>query len=143
MLSKPPLNPDRLRRITGSFSWLDHRLIHDGYLARLAPAAQLLYFFLVLVGDKNGVSFYHYDKICTLLKLELDHYVRAREELIRLDLIAFDHGSFQVLQLPTTLSVRPSPRVASSRTRGPQPIGQILNHLVASNSQPTGGTRAV
>ncbi len=87
MLSKPPLNPARVRRFTGSFSWLDHRLIQQGFLARLSPAALLLYFSLVLVGDKNGVSFYHYDKICSLLKLKLNQYLRARDELIRLDLI--------------------------------------------------------
>lgn len=45
MPSKPPLNPARVRRITGSFSWLDHRLIQHGFLARLSPAALLLYFF--------------------------------------------------------------------------------------------------
>lgn len=140
MLSKPPLNPARVRRITGSFSWLDHRLIHQGFLARLSPAALLLYFFLVLVGDKNGVSFYHYDKICHLLKLELDQYLRARDELIRLDLIAFEHSYFQVLQLPTPRSA-PPPREKSARGQGWQPIGSILKPSGSPNSRPAAGTR--
>lgn len=140
MLAKPPLNPARIRRITGSFSWLDHRLIDQGFLAQLSPAALLLYFFLVLVGDKNGVSFYHYDKICHLLKLELDQYLRAREELLRLDLIAFEHSYFQVLQLPTTPSALP-PREEPARGRGWQPLGPILSQLVPPNSRPAAGTR--
>jgi hypothetical protein len=47
MISKAPINPSRIRKITGSFSWLDHRLLHEGYLTAMEPAEMLLYFFLV------------------------------------------------------------------------------------------------
>ena len=60
----------------------------------------LLYFFLVIVGDRDGVSFYSYDKICSLLKVHLDDYILARNGLIDKDLIAFDGHLFQVLSLP-------------------------------------------
>jgi len=60
----------------------------------------LLYFFLVLVGDKNGISYYSYEKICQLLKIEPDEFVNARDLLIDRSLIAYKQGRFQVLQLP-------------------------------------------
>ena len=50
MISRKPINPNRIRRITGSFSWIDHRILHDGYLEFMSQEEMLLYFFLVLVG---------------------------------------------------------------------------------------------
>lgn len=100
MKSKSPILPERVRHISGSFSWLDHRLLHNGFLQLMQPEEMLLYFFLVLVGDKNGVSFYGYDSILNLLKLTLDQYITARNRLIDLSLIAFENGRYQVLELP-------------------------------------------
>jgi hypothetical protein len=62
----------------------------------------LLYLFLVLASDRHGLSFYSYDSICTLLQMELDQYISARNGLIEKDLIAFDGTVFQVLELPAT-----------------------------------------
>lgn len=100
MKSKSPIVPERIRRISGSFSWIDHRLLHQGYLRLMQPEEMLLYFFLVLVGDKNGVSFYGYDSILNLLKLTMDQFISARDQLIKLSLIAFKDGRYQVLELP-------------------------------------------
>lgn len=100
MISKQPINQNRIRKITGSFSWIDHRLMTDDFIKTMVPAEMLLYFFLILVGDKNGVSFYSYDKICALLKIDVDRFVWARDRLIRRSLIDSENGRFQVLQLP-------------------------------------------
>ena len=100
MISKQPIVPERIRRISGSFSWIDHRILTDGFLTSMRRDEILLYFFLVLVGDKNGVSFYSYDKICQLLKIELDDYIQARNLLLKRSLIACQQGRFQVLELP-------------------------------------------
>jgi len=59
-----------------------------------------LYLFLVLAGDRHGISFYHYDSICTLLRTSRETYIEARNALIHKDLIAFDGTRFQVLSLP-------------------------------------------
>ena len=67
----------------------------------LGPDELLLYLFLVLTADRNGLSFYGYDKICSLLEMDLDRYVEARCGLIGQDLIAFDGTLFQVLSLPS------------------------------------------
>ena len=100
MISKQPIVADRIRRISGSFSWIDHRILTGGFLTSMSRDEIVLYFFLVLVGDKNGVSFYSYDKICQLLKIELDDYLQARNLLLKRSLIACHQGRFQVLELP-------------------------------------------
>lgn len=100
MISKEPIRPDRIRRIDGSFSWIDHRIISGGFLCSMTKHEILLYFFLVLVGDKNGISFYGYDKICNILKIVPDEFVNAWKNLVNKSLIAYEDGRFQVLQIP-------------------------------------------
>lgn len=68
----------------------------------------MLYFLLVLVSDRDGLSFYSYDKLCSLLQISLDDYLKARNQLIDKDLIAFDGRIFQVLSLPDRPYERPS-----------------------------------
>ena len=94
------LCPNRVRRITGSFAFIEHRFLRDGFSESLSHRELLLYVFLVLVADRNGVSYYSYDKIYSLLKILMDEYLNARDALIDKDLIAFDGYFFQVLSLP-------------------------------------------
>lgn len=101
MIKKKLLNPDRIRRIDGGFSFIPHRFLSDGFLAALPQKELLLYLFLITVSDRHGLSFYRYDSICSLLQMDLDQYISARNGLIDKDLIAFDGTIFQVLDLPT------------------------------------------
>ena len=107
MIKKKVLNPQRLRQINGGFSFIPHRFVLDGFLATLDQKELLLYLFLVMVSDRNGVSFYSYDRICTLLELNLEQYLASRNSLIEKDLIAFDGTLFQVLSLPHKLPDQP------------------------------------
>ena len=100
MRSHTPIDTTRIRTITGSFSWLDHRLLADGHLDTMTAEEMRLYFFLVLVGDKNGISFYGYDRICVIIKMNVEQLIPARDSLENKSLIAFDNGRYQVLQLP-------------------------------------------
>jgi hypothetical protein len=109
MIKKKILNPDRIRRIHGGFSFIPHRFLSQGFLPSLQQKEILLYLFLVLASDRHGLSFYSYDKICTLLQMDLDQYINARNGLIDKDLIAFDGTVFQVLELPATPVVSPTP----------------------------------
>jgi hypothetical protein len=70
-------------------------------LASLSQKELLLYLFFILVSDRYGLSFYSYDAICSLLQLNADEYIEARDSLIKKDLIAFDGTIFQVLDLPS------------------------------------------
>jgi hypothetical protein len=100
-MDKPPLVPDRVRRIDGqSFAFVPHRFLRNGFLCSLSADEQRLYFFLVLAADRNGMSFYHYDRICSTLEMVVEDYVDARNGLLAKDLIAFDGSRFQVLSLP-------------------------------------------
>jgi len=100
MIEKSPLCPQRVRKITGSFAFLEHRFVRDGFWTSLTHHELLLYVFLVLVADRSGLSYYSFDKLCALLQLSLDDYLIARNALIKKDLIAFDGHLFQVLALP-------------------------------------------
>nr|WP_320011988.1 hypothetical protein [uncultured Desulfobulbus sp.] len=94
------LLPERVRTINGSFAFIEHRFLSHGFWASITHHELLLYFFLIMVADRQGLSFYSYDKICSLLMLSLDEYLWARDSLINKDLIAFDGTFFQVLSLP-------------------------------------------
>jgi hypothetical protein len=118
MIEKKPLAPDRIRGIEGSFAFIEHRFLRDGFIKRLGHHELLVYFFLILASDRYGMSFYGYERICSQLKLILEDYVRARDALIDKDLIAFDGRLFQVLSLPI------SP-VAPGKPASPKHCGQI------------------
>jgi len=100
MIKKKILDPNRVRRIERGFSFIPHRFLTEGFLSSLDQRELLLYFFLVLVSDRHGLSFYSYEAICSLLQLSADDYIGARDGLIEKDLIAFDGTLFQVLALP-------------------------------------------
>jgi hypothetical protein len=125
MSKKRPICPDRIRKISGSFSWIDHHFVGGGFLRALSRDELLLYYFLVTVGDKNGVSFYGYDKICALLKMELDSYIQARDSLIHRHMIACLDGVFQVLPLPE----RCLPIKVSKPQSEMLSLGTIFKHL--------------
>ena len=100
MIKKKILDLGRVRRIQGGFSFIPHRFLTDGFLASLGQPEILLYLFLVLASDRNGLSFYSYDAICTFLQITVDEYIESRDSLINKDLIVFDGTLFQVLDLP-------------------------------------------
>ena len=96
-----PVRPDRIRKITGSFGWVDHRFIRDGYLESLRPPEPLLYFFLAAVADAKGLSYYGQETIRYLLRIPFEHTLHgAIAELEERELIAYENGIYQVLPLP-------------------------------------------
>jgi len=101
MAIKKLLYPERVRKIEGSFSWIDHRFVTGGFLHDLSMIEILLYLFLVAVSDRNGLSFYHDDRIASLLKIDLPALGKAREGLIRRSLLAYEFPLYQILSLPS------------------------------------------
>jgi len=100
-VSRTPIITNRVRCVGGhSFAFVPHRFLREGFFASLLADELRLYVLLVLAADRNGMSFYHYDSICSLLEIPLETYLRARNALIDKDLIAFDGTRFQVLSLP-------------------------------------------
>jgi hypothetical protein len=127
-VEKSPLEPNRIRKISGSFAFIEHRFLHDGFWANLDHHQLLLYLFLIIVADRNGLSYYSYDKICTLLRISVDEYILARNALIDQNLIAFDGHLFQVLSLPEKI-IRPVSRTLKThkqmQAHDPATIGQL------------------
>ena len=122
MIRKKVINPNRVRHIDGGFSFIPHRFLTDGFLTTLSQKEILLYLFLILVSDRNGLSFYSYDSICSLLQITADQYIDARNALIKKDLIAFDGTIFQVLDLPLK-PIRPLPPKNDQAT-----VAQLIQH---------------
>lgn len=100
MIENVILCPDRVRKIAGTFSFIEHRFLREGFFHSLTHQELLLYLFLVLASDRSGLSFYSYDKISTLLRISVDEFILARDGLMEKDLLAFDGRTFQVLSLP-------------------------------------------
>lgn len=130
MIKKHLLDARRIRRIDGGFSFIPHRFLTDGFLSALDADQLLVYFFLVLAGDRYGLSFYSCDSICGLLKISTDRYLRARDALIEKDLIAFDGSLFQVLDLPAALPA-PHSRHKSPSSRANHQIKRTLKEVPA------------
>jgi len=128
-IGRSPIIAERVRKIDGGFSFVPHRFLHDGFFAGLSRDELLLYFFLVLASDRNGVSFYGHDAICVLLDLENDTYLTARNGLIEKDLLAFDGRRFQILSLPAAPRLvvsRPLETRADFEEHDPATIRQLL-----------------
>lgn len=130
MIEKNPLVPQRIRKIRGSFAFIEHRFLRDGFWSSMGHHELLLYLFLVLVSDRKGLSYYSYDKICTLLRTSPDDYIVARDGLIKKDLIAFDGFLFQVLSLPEK-GVSSSCRILKSREEMVQSDPATIDQLIA------------
>lgn len=129
MIAKTSLYPQRIRKINGSFAFIEHRFLRNGFWETLSQHELLLYIFLVLVADRKGLSYYSYDKICTLLRISVDEYIFARNALLKKDLIAFDGQLFQVLSLPDGPMVSSSKPIREKEVmqrKDPATIGKII-----------------
>lgn len=126
---KRVLCPQQLRKVPEQFSWIDHRLVRDRHIAGKSTEALALYLFLVTVADGQGLSYYSDAGIGKLLPLDAPTLARARQELIRAGLIAYEKPLYQVLSLD-----QPDPTTAGSTTSGarlgvPQSLGEILRDM--------------
>ncbi len=132
MIKKKILNPERVRRIAGGFSFIPHRFLKDGFFASLNQRELLLYLFLVVASDRNGLSYYAYDSICTLLGMSLDDYIGSRNGLIEKDLVAFDGTIFQVLELPPEPVKISRPKTSADKKpgEGPVDLASLLKNCV-------------
>jgi hypothetical protein len=102
----------RRRRIDGGFGFIPHRFLRDGFLQSLTCDELRLYVILVLVADRDGMSFYSHQRLCFELEMSPNCYLDARDGLLRKDLIAVDGLRVQLLSLP------PEPVVVRARPLG-------------------------
>lgn len=114
--------PMRLRQIPKQFSWVDHRLVREGYLDRMGLSAAALYLFLIAAADAQGLSYYSDASIGRCLDLSLQDLVKTRDELVGLDLIAFEKPLYQVLQIEPVGFSPPEPIEPQARQKSLAPV---------------------
>jgi hypothetical protein len=133
---RTPLRPDRARKIDGSFAFLPHRFLRDGFWASLDHRELLLYVLLALIADRQGMSFYFDDRLAAILRLVLDDFLAARDGLLRKDLVAYDPAGprYQLLALPLRPVVAAAPRTASRAAAQPAPIGNLIRNWLAEHA---------
>ena len=121
MIHKQVLLPNRVRRPpTDGWSWIDRRFVRE-FAPRLSQEAILLYFFLAAVSDKDGLSFYREATIAVRLRMSEAAVVRARDELVATDLVAYRAPLVQVLSLPQ--------RGRREPPRRPGPVRRAFAHV--------------
>ena len=103
-----PLEPRRIRHPRGAYGWVDLRIITDGYLQALDPAAALTYLFLCTVGNREGISYWSRARMARTLNLPLEAMDAALRVLIATDLIAATDRVVQVLPVPNQNPIAPT-----------------------------------
>jgi hypothetical protein len=96
----------------------------------------LLYFVLVAVSNQDGVSFYSDARLAELLDIRFPHELEAaRNELVARDLIAYEDGIYQVLDLPacSPRKGRDSSPDRALRSRSSPPVRRTVLREAASD----------
>lgn len=122
MTTKHPLDPQRIRKIPAKFSWVDHRLVRDRHIEYCSHCAAALYLFLLTVSDAQGLSYYSDASLMQRLSMDNDTLLQARQNLLRLGLIAYKKPLYQVLALDM-------PVQSASLPDGPLSMGEILQRI--------------
>jgi hypothetical protein len=127
-------------RSARSYSIVDHQLYHGGYLHRLSHEAMALYLCLVVVGDRDGRSFYGEATLGEILRLEPAALAAARSALLREGLIDLRKPYWWVRSLsrpsapaqPRSVAQSPSPSSAADRdAQTPPPTEELLDRETA------------
>jgi len=124
-----PLRMDRIRQVDKPFAWIPCRILINGLFADLSDNAKLLYLFLCLAADRQGLSFYGDHRIQSYFQLQEKDFDQARIELIQKDLVAYDGSLYQVLSLP-----KPNHDSSTTNQRISQPerFADILSRLASA-----------
>ena len=132
------LLPQRLRQVPEQFSWIDQALVQRHLIDRCDARAASLYLFLVTVADAQGLSYYGSASLMQRLHLSTEQLGAARQQLIDLELLAYQAPLYQVLAIagttaaPRTASTSttpPPPPPAAVDTGGPVSLAQLLGQL--------------
>ena len=134
---KQLLRPERLRQVPEQFSWIDQALVQRHLIDRCDARAAALYLFLVTVADAQGLSYYGSASLAQRLHLSTAELGAARQQLIELDLLAYQAPLYQVLAIAgttaaprtTSRSPAPPPATAAGDTGAAVSIAHLLGQL--------------
>jgi hypothetical protein len=127
MIQKRVLAPHRVRHLPkNDWAWVDRRFLRD-FAHKLSGDAVFLYYLLAAVSDKHGLSFYGDSSLGRMLRTPLNQLLKARQELIDLDLIVYEAPLVQLLPLPN----KSHTQVASSLTEDAKATADSYQQLIA------------
>ena len=133
---KRVLQPQRLRQVPEHFSWIDHALVQRHLIDRCDARAAALYLFLVTVADAQGLSYYASSSLMQRLHLSIAELGAARQQLIDLELVAYQAPLYQVLaisgaapQSPSATASAPASAPVARDTGGPVSLARLLGQL--------------
>jgi hypothetical protein len=136
---KQVLRPERLRQVPEQFSWVDQALVQRHFIDRCEARAAALYLFLVTVADAHGLSYYGESTLTARLHLSSEELVAARQQLIKIELIAYQAPLYQVLALPGAAPRMPPlvPTQAPVRNPSDSPVSlaQLLDQMGRRRAQ--------
>ena len=128
-----PPRPDLVRNPAGSFGWLEDRLLHDGWLAKLGGDGVAVLALLALAADRHGASFYSRARMAERLGLTREAVDEGLRHLLAVELVALRpwnagarDGVWQLLPVPTKESAATAPPRSSP---GPMTIAAVLGEL--------------
>ena len=131
-----------------SYSIVDHHLLHGGYFQKLSHEALVLYLFLIVVGDKNGRSFYADQSVAEILHLSMDLLKKARSSLMACHLIDYQKPYWWVKNIPEcsyeqsqTKNHLPQRRSGTLLSSDPRPIGDIAKESLKTLFQKLKGDK--
>jgi hypothetical protein len=133
MIQKQVLSPNRVRRLPKcDWSWVDRRFLRE-FASKLSGDAVFLYYILVTVSDKNGLSYYSDNALSLMVRTSLASLLRARQELIDYDLLAYQAPLVQVLSLPASEQAHSIASLANQATQAADAAD--LQQLIAALAQ--------
>ena len=123
MANKMLIDHRRKRRIPAHFSWVDHKLVRNGYSRKCSTEALGLYLFLLVVSDNKGLSYYGDRSIAREINCTEGTVLSLRRELVSAELIAFDGKIYQVLDLEKDT------HESNVQTEGAHSISEMLGKM--------------
>jgi hypothetical protein len=131
-IKKRVLCAERLRKVPPQFSWVDQRLVRQGYVQRCDHAALALYLVLVTVADAEGLSYYSDATLERMLGLDHAGLCAARSTLASAGLLIYQKPLYQVLSLePPAMLPRASARCGQTRS-----LKEVLAQVLSQGGQP-------
>jgi hypothetical protein len=102
-----PPRPDLIRQPTGRFGWLEDRLLHDDWLARLGSEGTSVMVLLALASDRHGASFFSRERMAAKLGISRQDVDQALARMLKWNLVAHrpwrpghPDGVWQLLPVP-------------------------------------------
>lgn len=126
MKNKRLIDPRRRRKIPSQFTWVDHRIVRDGYAKKCTIEALGLYLLLLAVSDSEGLSYYGDRRIAEELNCEREYVPEYRKTLILAELIVYKEGIYQLLEL----GIPSSFELPESNSDGVYKVGDIIKKML-------------